>query len=122
MALRKAYAERSVAESSGRDESQPRPGRLNAVVEAAGRRFHAVRSFVLRWPGGHLTWRIGIAVLGLVVILAGVVMLILPGPGWVTIFVGFGIWATEFAWANSLLASLRRKLGGWAAWVKKRFR
>ena len=49
-------------------------------------------------------------------------MLILPGPGWVTILVGFGIWATEFAWANSLLAAVRRQFGRLASWIRARFR
>jgi uncharacterized protein (TIGR02611 family) len=37
---------------------------------------------------------------------AGVAMLVLPGPGWAAIFVGFAILATEFAWARRLLAAV----------------
>jgi uncharacterized protein (TIGR02611 family) len=63
---------------------------------------------------------VGIAVLGLVVVIAGIVMLVLPGPGWVTIFVGFGIWATEFAWAHSVLAFVRRQVARWTSWLRHR--
>ena len=72
------------------------------------------------WPGGRHVWRVGIAVLGFVVVVAGAVMLVLPGPGWVVIFLGFAIWATEFAWADSLLASIRRRLKTVAAWLRRR--
>jgi uncharacterized protein (TIGR02611 family) len=75
---------------------------------------------VLAWPGGHQAWRVGIGVLGLVVVIAGIVMLVLPGPGWVVIFVGFGIWATEFAWAHSVLAFVRRQVAIWTSWIRNR--
>jgi len=92
------------------------------VVRAARRWFVAARSVVRRWPGGQLAWRIGIGVLGLAVVIAGIIMLVLPGPGWLVIFVGFGIWATEFAWAHSLLAFVRRQVAGWTAWIRGRRR
>jgi uncharacterized protein (TIGR02611 family) len=60
---------------------------------------------------------VGIATLGLAVVIAGIVMLVLPGPGWVVIFIGIGIWATEFPWARSLLAYVRRHVGSGASWI-----
>ena len=90
------------------------------LVGAARRWFVAVRSFVHRWPGGRHAWRAWIGVLGLVVVIAGIVMLVLPGPGWVVIFVGFGIWATEFPWAHSMLLSVRRRVASWTSWIRNR--
>jgi uncharacterized protein (TIGR02611 family) len=58
-----------------------------------------------------------IAVLGLLVVLLGAVLLVVPGPGWVTIFLGLGIWATEFQWARSLLRFARRQVSTWTAWL-----
>lgn len=40
--------------------------------------------------------RIGIAIAGAVVVLAGVVMLVIPGPGILTIALGLGILSLEF--------------------------
>jgi uncharacterized protein (TIGR02611 family) len=37
---------------------------------------------------------------GAAVIVAGLAMLVLPGPGWAAIFLGFAILATEFAFAE----------------------
>lgn len=44
---------------------------------------------------------------GLVVIAVGVVLLVIPGPGWLIIFLGLGILAAEFAWAQRLLTAVR---------------
>jgi len=68
-------------------------------------------------PGGAHIWRGGIAFGGLVVITVGIVLLAAPGPGWLVIFLGLGIWATEFAWAKSLLKRVRRTVGTWTAWL-----
>jgi uncharacterized protein (TIGR02611 family) len=51
------------------------------------------------------------------VIIVGIVLLAAPGPGWLVIFLGLGIWATEFAWARSLLKFVRRTVGTWTAWL-----
>jgi uncharacterized protein (TIGR02611 family) len=48
-------------------------------------------------------WRVGVFTVGAAVLLAGIAMLVLPGPGWAAIFVGFAILATEFAWARYAL-------------------
>ncbi|MCX5413823.1 TIGR02611 family protein [Streptomyces sp. NBC_00059] len=58
----------------------------------------------------HLSWQVGIFVLGLAVVGAGIVMLPLPGPGWLVIFGGMAIWATEFVWAQLVLRWTRRKV------------
>ena len=59
-------------------------------------------------------YRFGVAVVGTVLILAGLVMIPLPipGPGWGSFFLGLGALSTEFAWAHRvttyIFASLRR--------------
>ncbi|MFE9254913.1 TIGR02611 family protein [Streptomyces sp. NPDC006879] len=58
----------------------------------------------------HLSWQAGVFVVGLAVVAAGVSMLVLPGPGWVVIFAGMAIWATEFVWAQLVLRWAKRKV------------
>jgi uncharacterized protein (TIGR02611 family) len=41
---------------------------------------------------------------------AGVILLPLPGPGWLVIFGGMAIWATEFVWAQLVLLWTKRKV------------
>jgi uncharacterized protein (TIGR02611 family) len=43
-----------------------------------------------------------VLVVGGLVIVAGLVMLVTPGPGWAALFLGFAIWATEFAFAEKV--------------------
>jgi uncharacterized protein (TIGR02611 family) len=47
--------------------------------------------------------RIAVTIVGAVVLLAGVALLVLPGPGWLLIFVGLSILGTEYVWAQRLL-------------------
>jgi uncharacterized protein (TIGR02611 family) len=47
--------------------------------------------------------KIVILVSGMAVLLAGVVMLVIPGPGLLGIVAGLAILATEFAWARWML-------------------
>ncbi|WP_031161856.1 TIGR02611 family protein [Streptomyces durhamensis] len=58
----------------------------------------------------HLSWQVGVFVVGLAVVVAGIIMLPLPGPGWVVIFGGMAIWATEFVWAQLVLRWTKRKV------------
>ena len=47
---------------------------------------------------------------GFTLLAAGVVMIVTPGPGWLTIVLGLGLLAAEFVWAQRLLNRL--KAGG----------
>jgi uncharacterized protein (TIGR02611 family) len=58
----------------------------------------------------HLSWQVGVFLAGLAVVAAGVIMLVVPGPGWLVIFGGMAVWATEFVWAQLVLRWTRRKV------------
>ncbi|QYG92660.1 TIGR02611 family protein [Iamia sp. SCSIO 61187] len=53
--------------------------------------------------------RMAIIAFGTLVTLAGLGMLVLPGPGIVVVIAGLGILATEVSWAERLLAYAKRK-------------
>ena len=53
--------------------------------------------------------RIVIALLGVVVVIAGVAMLFLPGPGLLTIAAGLAVLGTEFDRPRRWVASLRAR-------------
>ncbi len=59
------------------------------------------------------------ALIGTAIIVLGIVLLPLPGPGWLIIFVGLGVLASEFAWAGRLLDFAKDKVGQWTDWVVK---
>ena len=54
----------------------------------------------------------------MVLLIAGIAMLALPGPGWVTIFGGLALLATEFAWARRLLDRLKDG----ASWIGRKIK
>ena len=113
--------------SPRRSETKPdEPGRFDGVKDwfvrvgdAAERGRDRARTQVSRLPGGLLTWKILIGVLGLAIIVLGVILLPLPGPGWLIIFLGLGLWGTEFEWAKRLLGFARRQVGAWTDWVQR---
>ncbi len=100
------------SESSGpldalldRAEASAAPDALATVTEApnAGPLRQIVR-FIAR--SGK---RIGVAIVGGTVLLAGIAMLVLPGPAVVVIPAGLAILATEFAWARTALDRAKEK-------------
>jgi uncharacterized protein (TIGR02611 family) len=70
-----------------------------------------------------------IAVMGSTVVLLGVALLVLPGPGVLVIAAGLAILATEFIWARRVwrnakgtVAKVRRKSGFRAWWHRVKAR
>ena len=51
--------------------------------------------------------RVIVLVIGFTVVLAGLVLLVLPGPAFVVIPAGLAILSTEFVWAARLLKRIR---------------
>jgi uncharacterized protein (TIGR02611 family) len=64
-------------------------------------------------------YRTGIAVSGGVIVVAGILLIPLPGPGWLIVFAGLAVLSTEFAWAGRLLTFARDKVVAWTAWVTR---
>jgi UPF0716 family protein affecting phage T7 exclusion len=64
-----------------------------------------------------LRW-LGVAIVGGTLIVVGAALLVLPGPGLVLIALGLVVLASEFAWAETILARMKR--GGSAALTSAR--
>jgi uncharacterized protein (TIGR02611 family) len=98
--------------NTGSDESDQPGGSVVAADETDDGRGLGSRApeFIKRRRALHLSWQVGVFVVGLAVVGVGVVMLPLPGPGWLVIFAGMAIWATEFVWAQLVLRWTKRKV------------
>ncbi len=96
----------------------PPEGRAHAAVV----RLRSFRATVRARPGWNLVWRIGIGVIGTAVLVLGLIAIPYPGPGWLIVFAGLGILATEFTWAGRLLRFARRYYDQWVAWVRRQNR
>lgn len=57
---------------------------------------------------GRSAKRVAVAVVGGVLVAAGLALLVLPGPGVLVIALGFAVLATEFAWAHHALEAGKR--------------
>ena len=78
------------------------------------------RAWVIARPGGRTIWRVFIAITGGLVLVAGLIMIPFPGPGWLVVFLGIGIWGTEFAWAQRLLKWTRARVNAFTTWTMAR--
>lgn len=65
------------------------------------------------------TRKAAVAIVGTVVLLVGIVAIPYPGPGWLIVFAGLAILATEFAWAQGILEYARDKYERWQDWLKR---
>ena len=69
-------------------------------------------------PHSHRIYRFVVGVAGLIIVVTGLIMVPLPGPGWLVVFAGLAIWASEFEWAQGLLRVARRTLKAWNEWLR----
>lgn len=69
-------------------------------------------------PHSRRLYRIAVGALGLVIVLGGLALVPLPGPGWVIVFVGVGVWASEFEWARRLRHWGHGVLRAWTDWMR----
>src|SRR5262245_40332979 len=81
-------------------------------IRAAHGRVRATRT-------GRLTLRIVTGVVGVVVVAIGLVLVPLPGPGWLIVLAGLAILSLEFEWAQRLLQFTRNQLERWWRWLER---
>jgi uncharacterized protein (TIGR02611 family) len=82
--------------------SQEETPRRGAIIER-------VRARQERHRQRHRLYRIGFAAAGFIVLIAGIVMLVTPGPGIPVLILGLAMLALEFAWAERWLDRIATK-------------
>ena len=88
----------------------------NATLDAGEDRW-AWRARLRRNRLTHAIWRTAVGVVGGVVTIAGLVMVPAPGPGWLVVFFGLLILASEFEFAQQWLDVAKRQVGQWNDWI-----
>lgn len=66
-----------------------------------------LRTFLL-WVARSVR-RIAVTIVGVLLLVAGVIMIITPGPGWLTIIAGLALLGTEYTWARRTLEAAKRR-------------
>ncbi|MDF5755734.1 TIGR02611 family protein [Spongiactinospora sp. TRM90649] len=104
------------------DSGETRIGDADVLKEDAARRsgLRGWREGIRATPGGSLALKIVVGVIGAALVIGGLIMVPFPGPGWLVVFAGFAVLATEFAWAHRVLQFGKRTLASWTDWLKER--
>ncbi|MBF4635035.1 TIGR02611 family protein [Agreia pratensis] len=88
------------------------------------RALRRARAWVERHPRIRFAYRFAVAVLGVTVAVIGLILVPLPGPGWLIVFLGIAILGTEFPAAHRMGQWLKRVLAKavsrWKAWRASR--
>lgn len=101
-----------------RDDGLPRDIEIGISPRQPIRRFlRRSREWVERHPGLRWAYRLGVAVLGTLIVIVGLILVPLPGPGWLIVFLGLATLGTEFPAAARFGAYIRRILTRlWHRW------
>ncbi|WP_168581392.1 TIGR02611 family protein [Gephyromycinifex aptenodytis] len=104
-----------------RDEASAAP---SPAARATAEEHHLLRGRDWAWrrriranPRSRQIYRWVVGGLGFVIVVAGLLMVPFPGPGWLVVFIGVSIWASEFHWARRLHLYGMGKLRTWNDWV-----
>ncbi|PWJ24949.1 uncharacterized protein (TIGR02611 family) [Branchiibius hedensis] len=66
-----------------------------------------------------IIYRTVVIVVGLAIVVLGVILLPFPGPGWLVIFLGLGVLASEFEPAAKLRSYAIKQVKKWNEWQKQ---
>jgi uncharacterized protein (TIGR02611 family) len=82
----------------------------NILADAGRGRIRKSLLAVWRWIA-RSGKQIAVTIVGFVLVAAGAVMLLTPGPGLVAILAGLAILGTQYSWARRALETAREKAG-----------
>ncbi|WP_324277481.1 TIGR02611 family protein [Blastococcus brunescens] len=63
------------------------------------------------------SYRVGVGIVGGLIVAFGLATIPLPGPGWLTVIAGLFVLASEFTWAERLLEFTKRRVKRWTDWM-----
>ncbi len=69
-------------------------------------------------PATRRAYRLLVLLVGLVLVLGGLALVPLPGPGWLIVILGIAIWASEFEAAARLRDFVKEKVRAWEVWLR----
>lgn len=84
------------------------------------RMLRRTRAWVSQHPRVELAYRVGVAIVGGVMAVVGLLLVPLPGPGWLVVFLGLAVLGTEFHWARRIAGWLKRQLDRFWQWWRAR--
>lgn len=112
-------------------ESETAPGTLERAVRAeiveaedpenrVRQTMRRMRAWVSEHPRLEFAYRAGVATVGVAMVIGGLILVPLPGPGWLIVFLGLAVLGTEFHWARRVAAWLKSLLDRFWVWWRAR--
>lgn len=102
------------------DPSDDDVARARRLAQPIGRFMRRWRGMIARRPWLNMLYKIIITTLGVVIVIVGLILVPLPGPGWLIVFIGLTVLGSEYHWARRLTGWLRMQLARFWAWWKAR--
>lgn len=101
------------------------PSELSDDDLTRARRFaRPVAEFMSRWRGRireyrwlDIIYRAFITLVGALIVVVGIILIPLPGPGWLIVFIGLTVLGSEWHWARRLTQWVKNQLARfWRIW------
>jgi uncharacterized protein (TIGR02611 family) len=99
------------------DDDLVRARRFGEPVARFMRRWRAI---IARKPWLDGVYKVIITVIGIAIVVIGLILVPLPGPGWLIVFIGLTVLGSEYHWARRLTSWLRMQLAKFWAWWRAR--
>lgn len=94
--------------------------RAHRIGRPVGRFMDRWRRLIRRYPWLNAVYKVLVTVIGIAIVVLGLVLVPLPGPGWLIVFVGMTVLGSEYHWARRLTGWLRRVLARFWEWWRLR--
>ena len=106
------------------DPSEDDLARARRIGQPLARWMTRWRGRIRERPWLNVVYKVLITVVGAAVIIIGLILVPLPGPGWLIVFIGLTVLGSEYHWARRFTSWLRMQLARfwawWKAWRQKR--
>lgn len=98
--------------------------RANRIGQPIARFMTRWRGIIRKRPWLNIVYRVLLTIIGVAIVIIGIILIPLPGPGWLIVFVGLTVLGSEFHWARRLTSWARMQLARfwywWRAWQAER--
>ena len=94
--------------------------RAHRIARPAAKFMRRWRAMIARRPWLEVVYKTLLTVLGVGIVVVGLILVPLPGPGWLIVFIGLTVLGSEFHWARRITTWLRLQLSRFWTWWRAR--
>lgn len=94
--------------------------RANRIGKPIGRWMQKWRTIIRTRPWLNSLYKVLVTIVGVAVVVIGLILVPLPGPGWLIVFIGLTVLGSEYHWARRFTSWLRMQLARFWTWWRAR--